>query len=716
MAASVAIAVLALVLTHAPGAIAAERDRYIVVFENSVEHPAHLARAQVEQRNGKLGFVYRVVLNGYSAELPVQAVEGLRRDPRVKYVVIDGEVAPFAQTTPTGVSRVFASANKALDIDSVDDARVDADIAVIDTGVDYTHPDLNVVARTDCSNGTEKEAKCIDSTGTDTVGHGTHVAGIAAAIDNGFGVVGTAPGARIWAVKVLETGTNWTSEILAGIDWVTAKRKDGNPENDIEVINMSLGCPVNPLCPTAPMDEAITKSVEAGVVVVVAAGNEKADAKNYTPANSPNAITVSALADVDGEAGGKKGATTCTDDFPGFHATRSITDDTFASIFSNYGATVEIAAPGVCILSTYPGNEYKKASGTSMAAPHVSGAAAVLAAQDQPESKADVEAIRETLLKAGNSGWTDISGDGVQEPLLDMSNELIFHGGPRITAVVTTTGKLYAKVGSLAQAWVEITPAGITATSVSVGADTANGPVIGIIGSDGHAYVKQGLYGTWVDEYAGAKTISVASDSKNGPVIGIIANNEKAYAKQGLAGAWVEEYAGAKTISVASDSKNGPVIGIIANNEKAYAKQGLAGAWVEEYAGAKTISVASDSKNGPVIGIIANNEKAYAKQGLAGAWVEEYAGAKTISVASDSKNGPVIGIIANNEKAYAKQGLAGAWVEEYAGAKTISVASNIDDGPRIGVEANNGHAYVKQGLLGAWADEYEAIQGLRLAE
>lgn len=273
--ASIAVGALALLaLTSAPDAEAgAERDRYIVVFEDSVEHPANIARAQVEQRNGKLGFVYRDVLNGYSAELPERVVEALRRDPRVKYVVVDGEVAPSAQTTPTGISRTFATANKALDIDSVDDLRVDADIAVIDTGVDYTHPDLNVTARTDCSNGTEKEAKCVDSSGTDTAGHGTHVAGIAAAIDNGSGVVGAAPGARIWAVKVLGTGTNWTSEIIAGVDWVTAKRKDGNPENDIEVANMSLGCVVNPLCPTKPMDEAITKSVEAGVVVVVAAGN-----------------------------------------------------------------------------------------------------------------------------------------------------------------------------------------------------------------------------------------------------------------------------------------------------------------------------------------------------------------------------------------------------------------------------------------------------------
>jgi len=414
--AAAAIALLALIPALGVGAV--EKDRYIVVFEDSVEHPANLARAQVQQRSGKLGFVYRVVLNGYSAELPVQAVEGLRRDPRVKYVTVDGEVAPGAQTTPTGISRTFAASNKALDIDSVDDLRVDADIAVIDTGVDYTHPDLNVVARTDCSNGTEKEAKCVDSSGTDTEGHGTHVAGIAGAIDNGFGVVGTAPGARIWAVKVLGTGINYTSELIAGVQWVTAKRQDGDPENDIEVANMSIWCEVSSLCPTKALDEAITKSVEAGVVNVVIAGNAGKDAKNYTPANSPNAITVSSVADYDGKAGGK-GSPTCVN---------KGLDDRLAND-SNFGSTVEVAAPGVCIYSTLPGEKYGYDSGTSMAAPYVAGAAAILAARDKPESKADVEAITKTIKNEGNFGWTDTSKDGVQEPLLDVSDEAVFLPG-----------------------------------------------------------------------------------------------------------------------------------------------------------------------------------------------------------------------------------------------------------------------------------------------
>jgi streptogramin lyase len=419
---------LAVISAHAEAA--QEKGRYIVVFEDSVEHPANFARAQTEERSGKLGFIFRDVLKGYSAELPEIAVEAIRRSPQVKYVVIDGEVFPleelietidhegvelFEHTIPTGISRTFASSNKALDIDGVDDVRANVDVAVIDTGVSHTHADLDVEARTDCSNGTEKEAACVNESGSDMNGHGTHVAGTIGAIDNSVGVVGMAPGARIWGVKVLGTGTNYFSEIIAGIEWITTRRKDANPENDIEVANMSLGCSAfSSFCPPKPLDEAITKSVEAGVVHVVAAGNSSSDAKNFTPANSPDVITVSALADYDGKTEGK-GSATCSN---------YGLDDRLAS-FSNFGSTVEMAAPGVCILSTVPGG-YGLKSGTSMASPHVAGAAAILAAQSPPEDKADVEAIGATIEAAGNLNWVDISGDGVKEPLLDVGNESTF--------------------------------------------------------------------------------------------------------------------------------------------------------------------------------------------------------------------------------------------------------------------------------------------------
>ena len=394
------------------------RGRYIVVLEDSVEHPGELARAQTEQHDGELGFVYRHALDGYSAILPRDEVSALRKDPHVAYVAVDQPVHAFegkveletydnqgaevfGATIPTGISRTFAAANKRLSIDGQDNVRANVDVAVIDTGIDQTHPDLDVEARTTCISGS-----CVDGSGEDDNSHGTHVAGTIGAIDNGVGVVGVAPGARLWAVKVLnEASFGYESWIAAGIDWVSAHAKD------IEVANMSLGC----TCAMPAVDKAINSSVEAGVVYVVAAGNSGADAKYVSPANNPNVITVSALADYDGKTGGK--ATSMCENYG--------LDDRLAS-FSNYGTTVEIAAPGTCILSTEPHGQYGYKSGTSMASPHVAGAAAILASKSNPNSKKDVEAIRSTLIKAGNSGWTDTSGDGVQEPLLDVSNEATF--------------------------------------------------------------------------------------------------------------------------------------------------------------------------------------------------------------------------------------------------------------------------------------------------
>jgi subtilisin family serine protease len=315
-----------------------------------------------------------------------------------------------AQTVPTGIQRSFADTNSSLDIDGTDDYRVDVDIAVIDTGIDYQHADLNVVAGVNCTylegGGMPwlRSAYCVEglAEGDDDHGHGTHVAGSAAAVDNGSDVVGIAPGARLWAVKVLDSsGSGYESNVVAGIDWVATYAAD------IEVANMSLG---GSGYSQAEYD-AIQGAVDAGVAFAVAAGNSNADASNYSPAAFDNVLTVSALADFDGAPGGS-GSPTCRDD----------QDDTLAD-FSNWGSAVDIAAPGVCILSTQNGGGTLGGwSGTSMASPHVAGALGLLASTNNPANAADVYVLYESVVNGGNFDWADDSGDGVQEPLLDVGS------------------------------------------------------------------------------------------------------------------------------------------------------------------------------------------------------------------------------------------------------------------------------------------------------
>ncbi|MGH7274158.1 MAG: S8 family serine peptidase, partial [Nitrospiria bacterium] len=264
--------------------------------------------------------------------------------------------------------------------------------AILDTGI-YKHRDLNVFKAFDCT-----KSGCPSVKASDKNGHGTHVAGIAAARDNTNSVVGVAPGARLWQVKVLgNSGSGFTSWVIAGINKVTANA------STIEVANMSLGgggsntpnCGKNGTTVVDPLHNAICNSVAKGVVYTVAAGNEMKDAKTVTPAAYPEVITVSALADSNGQPGG------------GGSATSYGPDDSFAT-FSNYGAAIDLIAPGVDIFSTWPGDSAAPqgycadSSGTSMAAPHVAGAVALyLATHSKPKVAIEVENVRKALRAAG---------------------------------------------------------------------------------------------------------------------------------------------------------------------------------------------------------------------------------------------------------------------------------------------------------------------------
>jgi subtilisin family serine protease len=380
----------------------------VVVLKDSVTSPDTVAARHAKQYGVKVRGVYSHALKGYAGELSPEQLALLQADPDVELVEPDLVLQIDDQVVPTGIRRVFADDNPTLDIAAVDapaGRRIDADVAVIDTGV-MAHPDLNVASRADCSSGV-----CEVGIGNDDNGHGTHVAGTIAALDNGIGVVGVAPGARIHSVKVCDAhGSCPNSAIVAAVDYVTANA------DIVEIVNMSLGGPgVNPV-----LARAIERSVDAGVVYSVSAGNASQDARDFAPANHPDVITVSALADSDGDPGGTGGAPWCR---------RQSRDDQLAD-FSNFGEVVDVAAPGVCITSTWNDGGTHTLSGTSMAAPHVAGAAAILASgPSDPTDRADVLAIKQQIVNSGNHEWTDNSGDTVEEPLLDIHDATQFPVG-----------------------------------------------------------------------------------------------------------------------------------------------------------------------------------------------------------------------------------------------------------------------------------------------
>ncbi|HEV3379275.1 MAG TPA: S8 family serine peptidase [Thermoleophilaceae bacterium] len=373
LAAVAAMAVPASAAAAQPRAPERVDGQYIVVFKRSVDRPL-VETENLEQAEGfESRLRYRRALKGFAARLSSGQVRDLRADPEVAFVTPDRRVqalgsVPLASgdTAPPGVRRMqAATATETRQASS-------ANVAVIDTGIDLAHPDLNATDGKNCV-GT--------GPAQDDEGHGTHVAGTIGARNDGAGVVGVAPGTRLFSVKVLgaQGGGTW-SQIICGIDWVTATRTDADPSNDIAVANMSLGGPGQPIAPcsttTDPLHRAICASTAAGVTYVVAAGNDGWDfdypSVPDTPAAYPEVLTVTAMGDSDGRSGGTGGAPGCDPYQP---------DDRYAS-FSNFAATAAgrahtIAGPGVCVTSTLPGGGYGTMSGTSMAAPHLAGAAAL---------------------------------------------------------------------------------------------------------------------------------------------------------------------------------------------------------------------------------------------------------------------------------------------------------------------------------------------------
>ncbi len=297
------------------------------------------------------GDVYRIfdIVPAVAARLSPQAAEALAKNPKVRYIEADHEVFAHSQTVPWGIDRVFGDESYSFDTWGITRGTGIA-VAILDTGIDENHEDLPELLG---------GVTTVDNThwGSDGSGHGTHVAGTVAALDNDLGVVGVGPKIGLYAVKVLsDGGSGSVSSVVAGIDWAVSM--------DIPVINMSLGSGTS----STTLKDACDAAYTAGHLLVASAGNS-------------------------GNPGGRGDNVGYPGAYESVIAVAASTSNDRRASFSSTGPAVELIAPGSNILSTLPVNNYGTYSGTSMASPHVAGIAALMKAANPGLSNSEIRQI-----------------------------------------------------------------------------------------------------------------------------------------------------------------------------------------------------------------------------------------------------------------------------------------------------------------------------------
>ena len=323
--------------------------RKIVVFEKTFANEA--AQTVLLRNFDAVKIKPLKLINGMAVYLPPQAEKALQGKPEILRIdddlIITSNAKPDkpgkpedpdpnpqpVEELPWGIDRI--NADVAWDTAT----GLAVKVAILDTGINLDHLDLqdNIKGNVNLINPRKS--------GNDDNGHGTHVAGIVAATDNEIGIIGVGPEISLYAVKVLDRkGNGWLSDLIEGLQWCV--------NNNMDVINMSLGAPTD----NQSFHDAIFNAYQAGIIQVASAGNNgEYDGAISYPAKYPETIAVSAVDEYD--------------DF---------------AYFSSYGSEIDLAAPGVSINSTYGDGYYEILNGTSMAAPHVTGVAALVLSVQGP--------------------------------------------------------------------------------------------------------------------------------------------------------------------------------------------------------------------------------------------------------------------------------------------------------------------------------------------
>ncbi|MFI7408993.1 S8 family peptidase [Streptomyces sp. NPDC049627] len=454
------------------GAANAVADSYIVTLRADHARSGSTAgRALVEKYGADIERTYKKALNGYAIEASETEAKRLAADPAVASVVQNRTFHVDAtQTNPPswGLDRID---QRALPRDNSytypDSAGQGVTAYVIDTGVRITHTDFGGRA----SYG--YDAVDNDNTAQDGHGHGTHVAGTIAG--NAYGV---AKKAKIVGVRVLNnSGQGTTEQVVAGIDWVA--------QNAVKpaVANMSLGGDVD-----TALDAAVRNAIASGITFAVAAGNETDNASNHSPARVSEAITV--------------GATTSSD---------------AKASYSNYGSVLDLFAPGSSITSAWNSSDSatNTISGTSMASPHVAGAAALYLADHPTATPAQVGSA---LTSAATTGVVTSPGTGSPNRLLYVGGGTTTPPGPRFENTADYTISDNSTVES------PVTVSGVSGNAPSALAvevhivHTYIGDLqVQLIAPDGTAYTLKS-YGTGgsSDNINTTYTVNASSEAANG--------------------------------------------------------------------------------------------------------------------------------------------------------------------------------------------------------